>query len=80
LSGRATLFQHFAVVAASRQRAAFFAPATEAGGALPRRRYGVLTEARPKKGLQKPEKAIYRKPPVSEKPASRDRRAVTGEP
>jgi len=39
-----------------------------------------LTEGRAKKGLQKPEKAIYRKPPVSEKPASRDRRAVTGEP
>jgi len=39
-----------------------------------------LTEGRPKKGLQKPEKAIYRKPPVSEKPARRDRLAVTGSP
>jgi len=43
---RKRLFQNLAGVAASRQSAAFFARDTEAGGALPRRRYGVLKEAR----------------------------------
>ena len=38
------LFQNLAVVAASRESAAFFPQEHEIGGALPRRRYAVLKQ------------------------------------
>ena len=45
ISNSLSVFQTLPGVAASRQSAAFFARKQEVGGALPRRRYGVLKKA-----------------------------------